>query len=396
MKHKTLYHNGEIYTCNLRDEVARSMVVQDDQILYVGPYREACRLLDDDTAVVDLRGKAVIPGFFDSFLYLQGHSKDETENYPFPVNDFALSQKAIAFSKECAARGITSACISTDRGADTVRTVTRCALKGNLALRATFLIGDPENSVATDAFHHRLLDCGICTGLGDGFVRIGAAILSAQNEQSFKNNVSRLLESGMQLHFHTENESELEKVLFLYKNASVGEGIIKRPKITVNYPISEKIAERIVSLGMIVVTSPMHWHVFSSNASPLPLQMLLEKSALAIASFAKEAEQANSMKAVQMLLEAERGLSISQALRACTFGGAFASFAESKVGSIEWGKSADFCLLSSSLQAIPRERMDSVFVEKTFIGGKPVYERTTFSLSEERSKVARFPTPFSK
>ena len=102
------------------------------------------------------------------------------------------------------------------------------------------------------------------------------------------------------------------------------------------------------------------------------------------------------MKAVQMLLEAEQGLSISQALRACTFGGAFASFAESKVGSIEWGKSADFCLLSSSLQAISLERMDSVFVEKTFIGGKPVYERTTFSLLEERSKVSRFPTPFSK
>ena len=396
MKHKTLYHNGEIYTCNLRDEVARSMVVQDDQILYVGPYREACRLLDDDTAVVDLRGKAVIPGFFDSFLYLQGHGKDETENYPFPVNDFALSQKAIAFSKECAARGITSACISTDRGADTVRTVTRCALKGNLALRATFLIGDPENSVATDAFHHRLLDCGICTGLGDGFVRIGAAIVSAEEQEVLENSVSRLLEAGMQLHFHTNNENELDKVLSLYKNASEGDGIIKRPKITVNYKISEKAAERIVSLGMIVVTSPMRWQTSSQNESPLPLQILLEKSALSVASFAKEAEQAHFMRSVQMLLEAEQGLSISQALRACTFGGAFASFAESKVGSIEWGKSADFCLLSSSLDATPLERMDGVFVEKTFIGGKPVYERASFSLSSEPLKVSRFPAPFSK
>ena len=227
-------------------------------------------------------------------------------------------------------------------------------------------------------------------------MRIGAAIVSAEEQEVLENNVSRLLEAGMQLHFHTNNENELDKVLSLYKNASEGDGIIKRPKITVNYKISEKAAERIVSLGMIVVTSPMHWQTSIQNESPLPLQILLEKSALSVASFAKEAEQAHFMRSVQMLLEAEQGLSISQALRACTFGGAFASFAESKVGSIEWGKSADFCLLSSSLDATPLERMDGVFVEKTFIDGKPVYERTSFSALNERSKVSRFPAPFSK
>ncbi|MBO7150930.1 MAG: hypothetical protein J6V82_04185, partial [Clostridia bacterium] len=130
MKHKTLYHNGEIYTCNLRDEVARAMVVQENQILYVGPYREACRLLDDDTAVVDLDGKAVIPGFFDSFAHLQGDDLLHETADSLLKDDVSLSQKAMQFSKECASRGVTSVCCPTDYGADTVRTITRCALKG--------------------------------------------------------------------------------------------------------------------------------------------------------------------------------------------------------------------------------------------------------------------------
>ncbi|MBO5789864.1 MAG: amidohydrolase family protein [Clostridia bacterium] len=397
MKHKTLYHNGEIYTCNLRDEVARAMVVQENQILYVGPYREACRLLDDDTAVVDLDGKAVIPGFFDSFAHLQGDDLAHETADSLLKDDVSLSQKAMQFSKECAARGVTSVCCPTDYGADTVRTVTRCALKGNLAVRASLLVGDPKNAVATEALHHRLLDCGICTGLGDGFVRIGAAVVCANDDQALENNVARLLEAGMQLYFHTENEKELEQALSVYDAARHGEGVIKRAKVTVNFPIGEKLAERIITSGLMIVTSPMLWWEKGAKEAPLPLRMLSERGTLSVASFATQSHHVCPMSAVQILVTAKDPLSLPQALRACTYGGAYAAFAEDKVGSLEWGKAADFCLLSSSLAAISPQSLEDVFIEKTVIDGKVIYEKSRTKHSPyAHSASYRFPTSFSK
>lgn len=399
MKHKTLYHNGEIYTCNLRDEVTRAMVVQESRILYVGTYREACRLLDDDTEMVDLQGKAIIPGFFDSLLHLQGSDEPYDTAPPLLISDDELTQKANDFSKECAMRGITSVCCPTDFGAETVRTVTRSALKGNLSVRATLLVGDPHNPIATEALHHRLLDCGICTGLGDGFVRIGAAVVCPRDKSTMENNISRLIEAGMQLHFHTESERELADVLSAYEWARQREGAIKRAKVTVNFPIFEKTAERIISLGLVVVTSPLLWWENDIEENTIvPVRYFTDRLAtVTVASEARHSKHLYPMAAVQALVTAqppEGALSLPQALRACTYGGAYASFAEDRVGSLEWGKYADYCLLSSSLSDISPLEIQGVTVEKTFIGGKAVYQSAAHK--GEKDTLYRFPSAFAK
>ena len=153
------------------------------------------------------------------------------------------------------------------------------------------------------------------------------------------------------------------------------------------------------ALGMTVVSSPMLWWEYGAKAPPFPLRMLSERGTLSIASFAMQGHQMSPMSAVQMLVTANNddALSLPQALRACTYGGAYAAFAEDKVGSLEWGKSADFCLLSSSLAAIPPQSLEDVFVEKTIIGGKVAYEKSPAKPTPfTRSTPYRFPTSFSK
>jgi predicted amidohydrolase YtcJ len=67
-------------------------------------------------------------------------------------------------------------------------------------------------------------------------------------------------------------------------------------------------------------------------------------------------------------------LSVEEALRGYTLGGAYASFAEGLRGSLEPGKLADLVVLSNDPLAQP-ESIDRIQVELTFVGGELVFSR---------------------
>ncbi len=70
MVKKTLFYNGQIITVNKHNDVAEAMLIEDNQILCVGTTTEALRLADKYTEWVDLRGKAVVPGFIDCHIHM--------------------------------------------------------------------------------------------------------------------------------------------------------------------------------------------------------------------------------------------------------------------------------------------------------------------------------------
>jgi len=70
-----------------------------------------------------------------------------------------------------------------------------------------------------------------------------------------------------------------------------------------------------------------------------------------------------------------RRLLVEQALRAYTFGSAYASFDERSKATIEPGKLADIAVLSDDILAIDPSRIDKVKVAITVFDGKIVYER---------------------
>jgi predicted amidohydrolase YtcJ len=72
------------------------------------------------------------------------------------------------------------------------------------------------------------------------------------------------------------------------------------------------------------------------------------------------------------VLAPDERLTPAQALRAYTYGSAYACFAERRVGMLDVGYLADFAALSADpLQA---EDLDGVSVLATVIGGEPVYD----------------------
>lgn len=72
----------------------------------------------------------------------------------------------------------------------------------------------------------------------------------------------------------------------------------------------------------------------------------------------------------------EQKITVEQALTAYTKSGAYASFDEKTKGTLEVGKLADFVILSQDLTKIDPVKIKEVYVVKTYVGGKKVYDRS--------------------
>jgi predicted amidohydrolase YtcJ len=72
---------------------------------------------------------------------------------------------------------------------------------------------------------------------------------------------------------------------------------------------------------------------------------------------------------------AER-ITVEAALRAYTWGSAYAAFAETRVGTLEVGKLADLAVLSQDIFAVRPEDIGKTRVTLTLVGGKTVYTRS--------------------
>jgi predicted amidohydrolase YtcJ len=66
---KTIYHNGKIAT-NATPYFAEAMTVADGKVLVTGTSSDLLRTRDNDTEIVDLGGRTVIPGLNDSHLHV--------------------------------------------------------------------------------------------------------------------------------------------------------------------------------------------------------------------------------------------------------------------------------------------------------------------------------------
>ena len=70
-----------------------------------------------------------------------------------------------------------------------------------------------------------------------------------------------------------------------------------------------------------------------------------------------------------------QAVSVLDAIRCYTYNGAYASFDEEKLGSIEEGKLADMIVLSKDILEIPVEEIPQTDVLKTIVNGKIVYKK---------------------
>jgi predicted amidohydrolase YtcJ len=74
-----IFLNGKIWTGDDARPSAEALAISGDKIIAVGTNAEIKKLSSSDTAIVDLRGRFVIPGFQDSHLHFPGPSVQEVD-----------------------------------------------------------------------------------------------------------------------------------------------------------------------------------------------------------------------------------------------------------------------------------------------------------------------------
>jgi len=72
----------------------------------------------------------------------------------------------------------------------------------------------------------------------------------------------------------------------------------------------------------------------------------------------------------------EQRITVAEAVAAYTRGSAYASFFDTRVGTLEPGKEADIAVLSQDVFSVPEQEIAKTQAVMTLVGGKTVYERT--------------------
>tara|TARA_B110000503_G_scaffold33521_1_gene54477 strand:- start:1482 stop:3518 length:2037 start_codon:yes stop_codon:yes gene_type:complete len=97
----TLFINGVIYTADSEQSVVSSLAVKDDILLYVGDIETAEQFIGDETHIIDLKGKMIIPGLHDAHIHLAGIV--ETEACDLASQSFSL-EALVPRLKKCISR----------------------------------------------------------------------------------------------------------------------------------------------------------------------------------------------------------------------------------------------------------------------------------------------------
>ena len=96
------YKNAVVITMNKQHSVVNSIALNDNKILAVGKEEELESLIDDKTEIIDLKGKTVLPGFYDPHGHISMFAKNLKSanlNSP-PIADVENIEQLLAKLKE--------------------------------------------------------------------------------------------------------------------------------------------------------------------------------------------------------------------------------------------------------------------------------------------------------
>lgn len=157
----------------------------------------------------------------------------------------------------------------------------------------------------------------------------------------------------------------------------------KRVRIEHGEGVSGGLIERARNLGVIVVQNPTHFTVFEMLYARWSPQMkhstqrtLIDSGVrYALGSDGPANTGLNVMLASIHPARPTEAITREQAVKAYTYGSAFAEFAEKQKGTISVGKLADLAVLSQDIFSVPPDALPGTTGILTIIGGKVVYDK---------------------
>lgn len=74
-----IFINGIVYTMDENNTISEAVAVKDNKIFKVGTTEEILALKGDNSQIIDLEGKALVPGFNDSHMHLVNYGYSQTQ-----------------------------------------------------------------------------------------------------------------------------------------------------------------------------------------------------------------------------------------------------------------------------------------------------------------------------
>src|SRR5699024_9582038 len=83
------FYNGTVITVNKNDDIKEAVGIKENKIVFVGKNEELKKLADDKTVLIDLKGRALLPGLIDSHYHpiLSGFFGDEPDSSIINIKD---------------------------------------------------------------------------------------------------------------------------------------------------------------------------------------------------------------------------------------------------------------------------------------------------------------------
>ena len=347
------------------------------------------------------------------FLFVTGMGKEGSFVPPYTLEE---EVKAVELAcRETASFGITSVGDALV-GPPEIEAYQEALNRGSLSTRVYMIV--------LDSYFPRLEATGIKTGFGNSMLKVGGiksfvdgaiaahtAWLSepygdgtvhgknyygipTKTPEETEEFVRKVHGAGYQIEIHANGDNAIDMVLTAYeKTLRDFPRTDPRHRIAHCTVVTPELLERIKKLG--VVALPFSTYVWEHGEKMAPYGERIE-SMFAHRSFLdygipvggssdNPCGMQDVLTAIQAMVtrKSSEGLpiglsqrvSVAEALKIYTLGGAYASFEENEKGTLEPGKLADMVFLSKDPLSVPPEEIRNIEVEKTVLGGRTVFTR---------------------
>ena len=204
------------------------------------------------------------------------------------------------------------------------------------------------------------------------------------NQNEIEAMVKESLDFNQQILFHCAGDRCAEAVMDAM--GKVGGGKIdwktKRVRIEHGDGLSSDLIQRAKKLGVIVVQNPTHFSLvdiiharYSASTKFFSVRSLLEADVpFALGSDGPMNPFLNLMLATIHPTNPSEAITREQAIKAYSYGSAFAEFGENDKGTITQGKLADLAVLSQDVFSVPVPELPKISSVLTIVGGRIVYD----------------------
>ena len=393
--------NALVRTMDEARPTVEAIAISGNHILAVGSNAEILALQTQETRVIDLEGRTVVPGLID----------DHGHRLRLALQDGGLDE-VVRATEELAAEGWTTV-HELYAAPDIVDALGTLAAENRLAVRVDCYV--PYNTAGgedipdwniypyTEKKDTVLRIVGIKVFADGGSVGAGAVTVPYLNggsygdlwktQEQMDSTVAEILRAGYPIAMHAIGDSGISVGLSAYEHAFGGQGNVLRCRMEHLSVMREDLADKLPALGVVASIQFTWGSIAVTNYDQIyqpqvlewcfPWRRLADRGAVITVgtdfpyTYRTQAMQCLSFLATRKMQQADilpgwlegRQLTVGEGLRAMTVTNAWVTFEEDVKGTITPGKLADLTVLSEDPLSVDPFDVRSITIEMTIMDG---------------------------